>query len=97
MMLNKTDLLHTNRGYQGGYKLAVSPDKITVGSILRLTENNLTVSDTYYQSDECTNEVFINLFICKGLKNVIDNYLDNITIQDIIDKKNETYADSYII
>ena len=97
MMLNKTNLLHTNRGYQGGYKLAVSPDKITVGSILRLTENNLTVSDTYYQSEECTNEVFINLFICKGLKNVIDNYLDNITIQDIIDKKNETYADSYII
>ena len=36
-MLNKSDILRTNRGFQGGYRLAKAPDKYTVGDILRLT------------------------------------------------------------
>lgn len=37
-ILNKSDILRTNRGFQGGYRLARNPDKYTVGEILRLTE-----------------------------------------------------------
>ena len=33
-VLNRSDVLNANRGYQGGYKLAKSPDKYTVGAIL---------------------------------------------------------------
>ena len=40
-VLNRSDILKTNRGYQGGYMLAQSPDKYTVGMILRLTEGSL--------------------------------------------------------
>ena len=40
-MLNKPDILKTNRGYQGGYRLAKSPDKYTVGDVLRITEGGL--------------------------------------------------------
>ena len=36
-VLNKSDVLQTNRGVRGGYRLAQSPDKYTVGDILRLT------------------------------------------------------------
>ena len=36
-ILNRSDILKTNRGYQGGYMLAQTPDKYTVGMILRLT------------------------------------------------------------
>ena len=36
-IFNKSDILKTNRGYQGGYMLAQSPEKYTVGQILRLT------------------------------------------------------------
>ena len=32
-ILNKTDILNTNRGYQGGYRLARTPDKYTVSEI----------------------------------------------------------------
>ena len=32
-MLNKSDILRTNRGFQGGYRLAKAPDKYTVGDI----------------------------------------------------------------
>ena len=40
-MLNTPELLRTNRGFQGGYQLAQSPEKYTVGMILRLTEGSL--------------------------------------------------------
>ena len=33
-LLNKADLLRTNRGYQGGYALSKNPDQYTVGEIL---------------------------------------------------------------
>lgn len=41
-MLNKSDYLLTNRGFQGGYRLARSPKKYTVGELLRLTEGDLS-------------------------------------------------------
>ena len=40
-VLNRPDFLKTNRGYQGGYRLAKTPDQYTVGDILRLTEGGL--------------------------------------------------------
>ena len=40
-MLNKSDILLASRGFQGGYRLAQSPDKYTVGMILRITEGSL--------------------------------------------------------
>ena len=40
-LLNKADLLRTNRGYQGGYALSKNPDQYTVGEILRVTEGSL--------------------------------------------------------
>ena len=40
-LLNSAGILQANRGFQGGYKLAKSPDQYTVGEILRLTEGSL--------------------------------------------------------
>ena len=40
-VLNRDGILKTNRGYQGGYRLAQSPEHYTVGHILRLTEGSL--------------------------------------------------------
>ena len=41
-IFNKSDVLRTNRGSQGGYMLSRTPDKYTVGEILRLTEGSLS-------------------------------------------------------
>ena len=41
-ILNRSGILKTNRGSQGGYQLAKTPDKYTVGEILRLTEGSLS-------------------------------------------------------
>ena len=86
-LLNKADLLRTNRGYQGGYALSKNPDQYTVGEILRVTEGSLCpVSCLQYPVNECPRaSECITLPVWEGLYKAINNYLDSVTLQDIID------------
>ncbi|MDU1042813.1 MAG: Rrf2 family transcriptional regulator [Clostridiales bacterium] len=92
-ILNKAGLLQANRGAKGGYCLAKSPDSISVGDILKVTEN-IFMPETA-QTDP--NEEVLSLFIWNGLDDVIEKYLDGITIQDILDKQTVYYSNNYII
>lgn len=87
-LMNKSGFLRTNRGYQGGYMLAKSADEYTVGDILRVTEGSIApVSCLDYEPIECPRaEECMTLDVWKGLYKVITQYLDGITLQDIIDK-----------
>ncbi|MEE0857912.1 MAG: Rrf2 family transcriptional regulator [Acutalibacteraceae bacterium] len=98
-VLNRSDILNTNRGYQGGYKLAKSPDKYTVGDILRLTEGSLSpVACLDHDPIECERSgECATLPVWQGLYKVINEYLDSITLQDILDKQQERYANDYTI
>ena len=81
-------MLSTNRGYQGGYKLARKPKDYTVAEILRVTEGNLApVACLDGDPTECEryNEC-MTIEIWQGLYKVINDYLNGITLQDIIDK-----------
>ena len=40
-MYNRSGILKTERGSQGGYRLAKAPETLTVGEILRFTEGDL--------------------------------------------------------
>lgn len=98
-ILNKPDVLRTNRGYQGGYRLAKNANEYTVGDILRLTEGGLApvscLDNSPILCDRAEN--CITLPIWKGLYNVISEYLDSITLQDIIDKNSDVSNFDYII
>ncbi len=98
-LLSKSGLLKTNRGYQGGYMLSKNPEQYTVGEILRLTEGSLApVSCLDTEVNECQRaDGCITLPVWQGLYEVIKNYLDNITLQDIIDKSPYTRGDDYYI
>lgn len=98
-ILNKSDILNTNRGYQGGYRLAKTPDKYTVGNILRLTEGSLApVACLDYNPAGCERSVECpTLPIWEGLNKVICDYLDGITLQDIIDMQKDKPANDYVI
>lgn len=98
-ILNKPDVLRTNRGYQGGYRLAKNANEYTVGDILRLTEGGLApvscLDNSPILCDRAQN--CITLPIWKGLYKVISEYLDSITLQDIIDKNSDVSNFDYII
>ena len=98
-ILNKTDFLKANRGYQGGYMLAKDPTQYTVGDILRLTEGSLAPVACVEQSPvDCTRSAdCLTLPVWQGLYRVINEYLDGITLQDILDSHRKQGADNYMI
>jgi Rrf2 family protein len=98
-MLNKPSVLKTNRGYQGGYRLAKNASEYTVGDILRITEGGLApVSCLEQDPIQCNrSEVCSTLYVWKGLNKAINDYLDSITLQDIIDEKNKNNSFDYVI
>ena len=98
-LLNRPDILHSNRGHQGGYMLANDPDKYTVGQILRITEKGLhTVSCLEHEKNKCEwSGTCKTLPVWQGLEKVINEYLDGITLQDIIDNCKSAGADEYYI
>ena len=99
LVLNNAEILKTNRGYQGGYMLAKDPSQYTVGDILRLTEGSLAPVACAEQSPiDCARSADCpTLSVWQGLYRVINEYLDGITLQDILDRHREQGADSYMI
>ncbi len=98
-MLNQPGILKTNRGYQGGYRLAKEPCEYTVADVLRITEGGIApvscLSGDTVQCDRA--EICSTLYIWQGLNKVINEYLEGITLQDIIDRKKEGYSYDYVI
>ena len=85
-IFHKSDILKTTRGSQGG-------------EILRLTEGNLAPVECLdrnpvgcERSGECA-----TLPVWQGLNRVINEYLDSITLQDILDQQRDRYTNDYII
>ena len=88
-VLNRAGLLQTTRGVQGGYRLTRRPEEYTVGDVLRATETGLAAVACLEQDapacprrDEC-----LTLPVWQGLDKVVTEYLDGITLQDVLDKK----------
>lgn len=98
-LLNKSDILQTNRGFQGGYMLVKSPDQYTVADILRITEGSLSpVACLDHVQNQCERKEFcMTLDVWKGLDKVISSYLDGITLQDILEKHSECDSYEYFI
>ena len=95
-IFNKENVLKTNRGFQGGYMLAQIPEKYTVGEILRLTEGGLCPVDYTDNPDGSSGEKAM-LPVWQELDRVINSYLDSVTLQDVIDRMREQYANDYVI
>ncbi len=98
-ILNRSNFLHTNRGSQGGYRLARTPREYTVREILELTEGGLApVACLDGDAGLCERSEFCaTLPMWKGLQKVIADYLENITLQDLVEQQQELYANNYII
>ena len=98
-VLTKANILRTNRGAQGGYMLARRPEDYTVGEILRLTEGNLSpVACLERDPSECERSADCpTLPVWQGLYRVINEYLDGITLRDVLDSGRPEGYDDYVI
>lgn len=87
-LLTKSGLLTANRGHMGGYRLAKSPSEITVAEVIECTEGNLQpVSCMAGELNECPQQLeCLTLPVWQGLHNVVSEYLQSITLQDILDR-----------
>lgn len=98
LSLNNAGFLVTGRGFQGGYKLAERPSAYTVGDILRATEGSLAPVTCLEDGEQCPrNRDCDTLYIWKGLREVIEDYLDDITLQDILNRKRRKVEDYVLL
>ena len=96
-LLVRAKLLNGLRGKGGGYQLTRPPEQYTVCTILRLTEESLAPvaclgqgAEACIRMAECP-----TLPLWQGLNNVITDYLDHITISDLVRRGDA--GDNYII
>ena len=83
-VLCKMGLVKSQRGSQGGYRLTKSADKYTVGSIIRAIDGNF--SDDYIPVNDAAIKSFWS-----GLYDVINDYIDSVTISDLIECRRNIY------
>ena len=95
--LVKAKVVESLRGKGGGYRLTKNPEQYTVGSILRLTEESLApvacleeTAGTCPRSGQCR-----TLALWQGLDKVIQDYLESVTIADLIEQC--PAGDDYVI
>ena len=88
-MLNKGNMVRSQRGKTGGYKLAKTPSEYTVGEILKLTEGTLAPVMCLEEGAEAGERAkdCVTLPLWKELNHIIDKYLDSVTLDDVINKR----------
>lgn len=96
-LLNRAGLLQTTRGVQGGYRLTKRPEEYTVLDILAVTETGLAAVACLEQDapacPRCAD--CLTLPVWQGLDRVVREYLEGITLQDVLDKRN--VGNDYVI
>lgn len=84
--LVKARFLSGVRGKGGGYQLTKAPDQYTVGAVLRLTEESLAPVACLGQGAAACPRVAVchTLPLWQGLNDVINDYLDRVTVADLM-------------
>ncbi|MFQ9514832.1 MAG: RrF2 family transcriptional regulator [Eubacterium sp.] len=86
-LLNKGKMVESQRGKSGGYRLARKPSEYTIESILTLTEGTLApVNCLETGAKNCERAAnCITLPLWKKLDKVIGEYLESVTLEDLIE------------
>ena len=87
-LLTRAGYVRSYRGNNGGYRLAKDPKEYTVGDVLRTTEGSIApiacLDDEPNQCErasQCTTLPF-----WEGLWNVIREYVDGVTLADLLEQ-----------
>ncbi|MFO7937687.1 MAG: Rrf2 family transcriptional regulator [Kiritimatiellia bacterium] len=94
--LKQYGLLTSKKGSKGGYHLSRSPDKISLGEIIRIMEGPIALVSCVSQKlgevpcDECPDPVTCGLrVVFREVRNLTADILDSKTLLDVINIENE--------
>lgn len=85
MQFNRSGLVRSVRGAQGGYTLAMDPEDITVGTVLRVMEGSLAPADCIgCDAAACPRmSQCVTVDVWRKLGAAIEEVVDGITLADL--------------
>lgn len=86
-ILSKSNLVTSQKGAQGGYKLTKAPNQISIYEILHATNDTPHFAPCLEDKNACPRATSCPTINCwDSLTVLIVNFLKSITLQDLIDK-----------
>lgn len=82
--LSRNNILHSERGKNGGFKLTKTPKEITIYDVLRAVEGDIVINECLGENDFCKNTDCCKTY--NVLKKVKENFISDLkryTIADI--------------
>ncbi len=87
-LLARGGLVATQRGMQGGVRLKIAADKITVSDIIEAVEGPLAINTCLSEGSHCQNESFCQLRpILKRAQDAMKLELSRETLQEIVERE----------
>lgn len=95
--LRKAGFVRSVKGAQGGYALAMQPQEMTIGAILRVLEGSLHIA-TEESTGENPLQDCIKKSVWDRINNGIDHVVDSITLGDLVEeyRSGQDYTMFYI-
>ncbi len=86
-LLKRAGLVVSLKGSQGGYRLALSPDKITAGDIARAVESSLfeKTESTVVREAEAIDRA-MEVLVWDRLDQAVASALDGVTLRELADQ-----------
>jgi len=95
--LKKAGIVNATRGAQGGYVLAIPPEELSVGMILRALEGNLNpvdCSEVNGGSDVCSgSDLCVTKYVWKRISDSINNTVDHMMLSELVDESKRVQAE----
>ncbi|AFS79649.1 transcriptional regulator, Rrf2 family [Gottschalkia acidurici 9a] len=86
-ILRKSGLVNSIKGAQGGYMVADDPSNITVGTILRALEGNLSVVEESEELEDTRSvEYCLRINVWDKINESINNVVDSMTLEDLVEE-----------
>jgi Rrf2 family protein len=92
LSLRKGGILQSRIGKGGGYSLALAPNRITIGAVVRILEGDLApvpcLSTTNYaHCEECQDEVTCGIRLTMAdVNTALATVLDGLTLADMVER-----------
>ena len=98
-LLTRSNMLVSFRGNNGGYMLSRNPKDYTIGEILRASEGSLApVACLECQENFCNKkDTCSTIEFWKGFNDTINNYVNNVTLEDLVERQRAKLENNYSI